>query len=188
MKYLSIIIIFVLTSSNFNESDRFKISNNNNSFKLISPSGDPFFSLGVTHTQALSYPYPMDIFIEEYENDWSKASKDVYKNLVSWEFNTAGYGAPKELRKLIPFMMPSQPLIENSSWLEKKKFSFSDIFDNEVKTEILAKIKNMTSEKDNPNLIGYFWTDMPMWNLKKSKEKFGFYVENIILRKLLRWA
>ena len=174
MKYLSIIIIFVLTSSNFNESDRFKISNNNNSFKLISPSGDPFFSLGVTHTQALSYPYPMDIFIEEYENDWSKASKDVYKNLVSWEFNTAGYGAPKELRKLIPFMMPSQPLIENSSWLEKKKFSFSDIFDNEVKTEILAKIKNMTSEKDNPNLIGYFWTDMPMWNLKKSKEKFGF--------------
>ena len=32
----------------------------------------------------------------------------------------------------------------------------------------------MTSEKDNPNLIGYFWTDMPMWNLKKSKEKFGF--------------
>ena len=32
----------------------------------------------------------------------------------------------------------------------------------------------MTSEKDNPNLIGYFWTDMPMWNLKKSKDKYGF--------------
>ena len=79
--------------------------------------------------------------------------------------------------------MPSQPLIENSSWLEKTKFSFSDIFDNEVQTEILTKIKNMTSEKDNPNLIGYFWTDMPMWNLKKSKEKFGFnwvdYIESL---------
>ena len=41
----------------------------------------------------------------------------------------------------------------------------------------------MTSEKDNPNLIGYFWTDMPMWNLKKSKEKFGFnwvdYIKNL---------
>ena len=101
MKYLLIIIIFILTSSNFNENDRFKISNNNNSFKLISPSGDPFFSLGVTHTQALSYPDPMDIFIHKYENDWSKASKDVYRNLNSWEFNTAGYGAPKELRKLV---------------------------------------------------------------------------------------
>ena len=129
MKYLSVIIIFILTSSNFNETDRFKILKNSNSFKLISNSGDPFFSLGVTHTQALSYPDPMDIFIDKYENDWSKASKDVYRNLTSWEFNTAGYGAPKELRKLIPFMMPSQPLVENSSWLEKRKFSFSDIFD-----------------------------------------------------------
>ena len=116
----------------------------------------------------------MDIFIDKYENDWSKASKDVYRNLNSWEFNTAGYGAPKELRKYIPFMMPAQPLVENSSWLEKEKFFFSDIFDKKVRKEILTKIKNMTSEKDNPNLIGYFWTDMPMWNLKKSKEKFGF--------------
>ena len=125
----------------------------------------------------------MKIFVNKYKNDWSSASAEIYRNLISWEFNTAGYGAPKELRKLIPFMMPSQPLVKNSSWLEKEKFFFSDIFDFEVKKEILNKIQNMTSEKDNPNLIGYFWTDMPMWNLKKSKEKFGFnwvdYIKNL---------
>ena len=58
--------------------------------------------------------------------------------------------------------------------IEKEKFFFSDIFDFEVKKEILNKIQNMTSEKDNPNLIGYFWTDMPMWNLKKIKRKVWF--------------
>ena len=85
-------------------------------------------------------------------------------------------------------MMPSQPLVENSSWLEKRKFSFSDIFDNEVQKEILIKIKNMTSEKDNPNLIGYFWTDMPMWNLKKSKENLIDRDGKGYLNAGLRWS
>ena len=182
-KYLTIIFFIIFSCFCNAQIDRFKIQKTNNSYKLISPTGSSFFSLGITHTQALNYPNSMKIFVNKYKNDWSSASAEIYRNLISWEFNTAGYGAPKELRKLIPFMMPSQPLVRNSSWLEKEKFFFSDIFDFEVKKEILNKIKNMTSEKDNPNLIGYFWTDMPMWNLKKSKEKFGFnwvdYIKNL---------
>ena len=173
-KYLTIIFFIVFSCFCNAQINRFKIQKTNNSYKLISPTGNSFFSLGITHTQALNYPNSMKIFVNKYKNDWSSASAEIYRNLISWEFNTAGYGAPKELRKLIPFMMPSQPLVENSSWLEKEKFFFSDIFDTTIRKEILDKIKNMTSEKDNPNLIGYFWTDMPMWNLKKSKEKFGF--------------
>ena len=182
-KYLTIIFFIIFSCFCNAQIDRFKIQKTNNSYKLISPTGSSFFSLGITHTQALNYPNSMKIFVNKYKNDWSLASAEIYRNLISWEFNTAGYGAPKELRKLIPFMMPSQPLVKNSSWLEKEKFFFSDIFDFEVKKEILNKIQNMTSEKDNPNLIGYFWTDMPMWNLKKSKEKFGFnwvdYIKNL---------
>ena len=182
-KYLTIIFFIIFSCFCNAQIDRFKIQKTNNSYKLISPTGNSFFSLGITHTQALNYPNSMKIFVNKYKNDWSSASAEIYRNLISWEFNTAGYGAPKELRKLIPFMMPSQPLVKNSSWLEKEKFFFSDIFDFEVKKEILNKIQNMTSEKDNPNLIGYFWTDMPMWNLKKSKEKFGFnwvdYIKNL---------
>ena len=182
-KYLTIIFFIIFSCFCNAQIDRFKIQKTNNSYKLISPTGNSFFSLGITHTQALNYPNSMKIFVNKYKNDWSSASAEIYRNLISWEFNTAGYGAPKELRKLIPFMMPSQPLVGNSSWLEKEKFFFSDIFDFEVKKEILNKIQNMTSEKDNPNLIGYFRTDMPMWNLKKSKEKFGFnwvdYIKNL---------
>ena len=182
-KYLTIIFFIIFSCFCNAQIDRFKIQKTNNSYKLISPTGSSFFSLGITHTQALNYPNSMKIFVNKYKNDWSLASAEIYRNLISWEFNTAGYGAPKELRKLIPFMMPSQPLVGNSSWLEKEKFFFSDIFDFEVKKEILNKIQNMTSEKDNPNLIVYFWTDMPMWNLKKSKEKFGFnwvdYIKNL---------
>ena len=66
----------------------------------------------------------MKIFVNKYKNDWS-SSAEIYRNLNSWEFNTA-YGAPKELRKLIHYDA-SQPLVKNSSWLEKKN-SFSLIF------------------------------------------------------------
>ena len=126
--YLVLTFLIIFNSLCHAQIERFKILKSNNNYKLISPNSNPFFSIGITHTQVLNYPDPMDIFIKKYNNNWSTASKDVYNNLISWEFNTAGYGAPKELRKLIPFMMPSQPLVQNSSWLEKKKFSFSDIF------------------------------------------------------------
>ena len=132
-KYLTIIFFIVFSCFCNAQIDRFKIQKTNNSYKLISPTGNSFFSLGITHTQALNYPNSMKIFVNKYKNDWSLASAEIYRNLISWEFNTAGYGAPKELRKLIPFMMPSQPLVENSSWLEKEKFSLSDIFDTTIR-------------------------------------------------------
>ena len=88
----------------------------------------PFFSLGVTHIGALTYPNSMPLFKNKYENRWDLAAKEIHKNLMGWEFNTAGYGAPKALRQLIPFMMPCQPLVENSSWLDKKKIFPIPIF------------------------------------------------------------
>jgi len=173
MKFFPLIFLLILFSSQSQDYNRFKIFKNNNSFKLISPDGTPFFSLGITHVQALTYPDTMEIFKKNYKNNWDVASKDVAKNFFSWGFNTAGYGAPKQMRKLIPFLMPSQPLVNNSSWLENDKFSYCDIFDLSVQQEILKKIYKMTYEKNNSNLIGYYWTDMPMWNLEKSIEKFG---------------
>jgi hypothetical protein len=173
LKYTATIIV-ILFSLYFNkDSDHFHIENNKGSYKLVSPQGKTFFSLGITHIGALTYPNSMPLFKNKYENRWDLAANEVYDNLMAWEFNTAGYGAPKAMRQLIPFMMPCQPLIENSSWLDKSEFSYADIFDATVKKRMLTKLKQMTSEKDNPNLIGYYWTDMPMWNLKKSKEKFG---------------
>ncbi len=170
----SVTIIIIFLSLFFSRcKGRFHIEKNNQSYKLVSPKGKPFFSLGVTHIGALSYPDSMVLFKNKYKSNWELAAEEIYNNLVSWGFNTAGYGAPKQVRKRMPFMMPCQPLVENSSWLGPSTFSYTDIFDVEVKRKMLLKIKQMTSEKDNPNLIGYYWTDMPMWNLIKTEEKFG---------------
>tara|TARA_B100001173_G_C15976679_1_gene542521 strand:+ start:217 stop:1395 length:1179 start_codon:yes stop_codon:yes gene_type:complete len=183
LKYAAAIIVILVFLFFNRDKNHFHIENNKGAYKLVSPQGKAFFSLGVTHIGALTYPNSMPLFKNKYENRWDLAAKEIHKNLMGWEFNTAGYGAPKALRQLIPFMMPCQPLLKNSSWLDKRGFSYADVFDAAVQKTILDKLEQMTSVKDNPNLIGYYWTDMPMWNLKTSKEKFGTnwveYIKNL---------
>ena len=146
---------------------------NNNAYGLMKEGGKPFFSLGINHIQAITYPTPLEIFYKKYDGKWTDAALDIKKNLLKWDFNTAGYGTPNELRKIMPFMMPCQPLVQNSAYLWKDQFSYADIFDPKIKKEIVKKIENMTREKDNPNLLGYYWTDTPMWDLEKSRKRFG---------------
>ena len=146
---------------------------NNNAYGLMKEGGKPFFSLGINHIQAITYPTPLEIFYKKYDGKWTDAALDIKKNLLKWDFNTAGYGTPNELRKIMPFMMPCQPLVQNSAYLGKDQFSYADIFDPKIKKEIVKKIENMTREKDNPNLVGYYWTDTPMWDLEKSRKRFG---------------
>ena len=145
----------------------------NNAYGLMKEGGKPFFSLGINHIQAITYPTPLEIFYKKYDGKWTDAALDIKKNLLKWDFNTAGYGTPNELRKIMPFMMPCQPLVQNSAYLGEDQFSYADIFDPKIKKEIVKKIENMTREKDNPNLVGYYWTDTPMWDLEKSRKRFG---------------
>lgn len=179
---LAIMLIALLLTSScaFQEKDRLSehkksyiLYSENNSFGLMKKNNDPFFSLGINHIQAITYPTPLEIFDKKYNSNWSLAASDIKKNLLKWGFNTAGYGTPNDLRKIMPYMMPCQPLVQNSAYLGQNQFSYSDIFDPDIKEEIVKKIENMTREKDNPNLVGYYWTDTPMWDLEKARKRFG---------------
>ena len=101
----------------------------NNAYGLMKEGDKPFFSLGINHIQAITYPTPLEIFYKKYDGKWTDAALDIKKNLLKWDFNTAGYGTPNELRKIMPFMMPCQPLVQNSAYLGKDQFSYADIFD-----------------------------------------------------------
>ena len=61
--------------------------------------GKPFFSLGINHIQAITYPTPLEIFYKKYDGKWTDAALDIKKNLLKWDFNTAGYGTPKGVEK-----------------------------------------------------------------------------------------
>lgn len=140
---------------------------------LVTPDGHGFLSLGVNHISAIAHKSDVDLFTEKYNRDWTRISDAARDNLRRWEYNTAGYGSPQPLRRTMPCMADSF-LEKNSNYLPDSKFFYPDVFDPQVQQEAKNKLRYMCGqEKGNPNLIGYYWTDTPQWNLKRSRKKRG---------------
>ncbi len=139
---------------------------------LIDPQGQPFFSLGINHINAVQEAAEPDIFVEKYGGDWSRYSEAAAIDLKSWHYNTAGYGSPEKIYPLMPYMKDSF-LERNSNFLPDDEFFYPDVFDPEVQAAKLKKLRWMCRNTNNPNLIGYYWTDTPQWDLERSLRTRG---------------
>jgi hypothetical protein len=139
---------------------------------LLDPEGLPFFTLGINHINAVQEAAEPDIFAEAYEGDWSRYSEAAAKDLKGWHYNTAGYGSPQEIYPHLPYMEDSF-LERNSNFLPDAEFFYPDVFDSKVQAEKLKKLRWMCRNTDNPNLIGYYWTDTPQWDLERSLKTRG---------------
>ncbi len=124
---------------------------------LITPEGQPFFAHGITHTtnRSLSHQY-----------------KAVAKACRSLGFNAYGYGCPSELKKDMPYV-EGRNYVPISTYRGKGgSFRFIDIFDPREQQKLAAQVKQCcVQNRDNPNLIGYYWTDLGAWPLKNSVGK-----------------
>ena len=61
---------------------------------LITPDGEPFFTIGLNHIDPASLRYPENIHIwrDKYQGSTMKWLRDsVAKNLKEWGFNTVGW-------------------------------------------------------------------------------------------------
>ncbi|MFC1735164.1 hypothetical protein ACFL1X_03540 [Candidatus Hydrogenedentota bacterium] len=140
---------------------------------LITPAGERFLSLGVVHISAVAQQGKVDLFGKRFGCDWRKVSEEAFDNLRNWGFNTAGYGAPRPLREMLPFMADVF-LAKNCHFLTNDRFSYPDVFDPQYQREIEEKIKKMClANRNNDNLIGYYWTDTPHWDLDIARRKRG---------------
>lgn len=121
---------------------------------LITPDGKPFFAHGITHVtnRSLSKDY----------GAVSKACKDL-------GFNAYGYGCPPELKKDMPYV-EGRNYVPISMYRSKGgSFRFIVIFDPQVQQRLATQVKQTCLQnRDNPNLIGYYWTDLGAWPLKNS--------------------
>jgi hypothetical protein len=103
---------------------------------------------------------------------WEAADATLAKRLThqfqSWHFNTAGYGASVPFREHLPFVS-SLNLVPTSRFLGDKA-TFPDVFDSEFQRELKKKIERQCRDaRDNPRLLGYMWTDTPLWNLTDAR-------------------
>ena len=82
---------------------RFRLGTVAGRHMLIDPQGQPFFTLGINHINAVQEAANPDIFAEKYQSDWHRYSQAAARDLKSWHYNTAGRLTGGDLL-LMPYM------------------------------------------------------------------------------------
>lgn len=152
----------------------FHLENFDGRHLLVTPDGHGFISLGVTHTIGLEHKEQSryDYLEESLDGDWEKASAEIKNYFSQWGYNTLGYGSHASTRKYLPYFAGCQPT-KVSAWLGKN-VAYPDVFGDEWKKEARETLEETIQEYGiTSNLIGIYWTDIPLWNLNQAKRKIG---------------
>jgi hypothetical protein len=89
------------------------------------------------------------------------------KNIKSWGFNAGCYQGPKWMWERYPYTKGIN-LVPVCQWKPDSQFSFKDVFDPAVLSEMEEMVRDIVQpQRENKKLIGYFLTDIPMWQRKR---------------------
>lgn len=137
----------------------FRLQQNGGRFWLVTPEGHPFFNLGINHlASGMDNAQRADVAL----------ATELTRKFKSWHFNTAGYNASPLFAKDTPFVSFLN-LVPTSRFL-RDKASFPDVFDAAFQRDLQTRIEHQCRDvRDNPRLLGYVWTDTPLWNLKDAR-------------------
>ena len=154
---------------------------------LISPDGKPFFTIGLNHIDPASLRYPENIHIwrDKYQGSTTKWLRDsVAKNLKEWGFNTVGWEQEvtvrnwrhsrsftlEEYRALNMPYCHMLPFTESHQWEQHTRHFDFNSREWEDWCEYVAR-SHCAEMSEDPNLIGYFYSDCPTWihNLEINK-------------------
>jgi hypothetical protein len=135
---------------------------------LIAPDGEPFVSHGAAH---LANTLKTEAFHSRYAADPRAACAMVAANLRAAGFNTVGYRHPVEMRGLMPFMAEVY-LAQFAYWMPRVRYV--DVFSPGYPKAVNNLVSKMVSAvKANPNLIGYYWTGTPRWDLELARRQIN---------------
>ena len=146
---------------------------------LITPDGKPFFTMGINHIDPASLRYPENLHI--WKNKYGSSSinwieESVAPNLKDWGFNTVGWVqevtvaqwqhsrpfTADEYRALDMPYCHLLPFIESHQW-EKHTVHY-DFRSEDWKEWVDYVVRSHCGElSEDPNLIGYFYSDCPSW-------------------------
>lgn len=145
---------------------------------LVDPAGQPFFSIGMNHIDSAPLR-STEVWHREFGDDQRRWLRSVRSDLQAWGFNTVGWVqeyvvindqhhrhsrtfTPEEYRWLEMPYCHLLPFIESHQWEIETRLpkidspGFADWCDY-VARDQCARLR------DDSRLIGYFYTDCPVW-------------------------
>ena len=157
----------------------FTLGHRKNHWWLITPDGKPFFSIGLNHIDPASLRYPENIHIwrDKYQGSTTRWLKEsVAINLKEWGFNTVGWEQEvtvRQWRHSRSFTLEEYqaldmpychmlPFTESHQWEQHTRHF--DFYSTEWEEwcDYVARA-HCAEMSDEPNLIGYFYSDCPTW-------------------------
>ena len=171
----------------------FQLQQRNGRWWFRDPQGDPFWSIGLNHLDpaTLRYVENGDLWHEKYGNDMARWLGSVHDDLQAWGFNTLGWNQELVVHNdynnhhsrsftleeyqwlglpychLLPFIESHQ--WENATRLPDVRSSGFAEWCDYVARDHCARMR------DDPNLIGYWFTDCPMWVHERSDWKGSLF-------------
>ena len=157
----------------------FRLGQRKDHWWLITPAENPFFTLGLNHIDPASMRYPenIDIWREKYDGSTTKWLREsVAKNLKKWGFNSVGWEQEvtvrqwrhsrsfthEEYRALNMPYCHLLPFTESHQWEQHTRhFDFYSA-EWEEWCDYVARA-HCAEMSEDPNLIGYFYSDCPTW-------------------------
>lgn len=157
----------------------FKLDFQKDHWWLITPDGEPFFTIGMNHIDPASLRYQENIHIwrDKYQGSITKWLKEsVAKNLEEWGFNTVGWEqevtvrnwrhsrsfTSEEYRALNMPYCHMLPFTESHQWEQHTRHFDFNSHEWEEWCEYVAR-SHCAEMSEDPNLIGYFYSDCPAW-------------------------
>ena len=160
----------------------FTLGERNGRSWLLTPKGDPFFSLGLNHIDAapLRYPENGDLWQRQFGNSMERWLKEAVRpDLLRWGFNSVGWVQEVVTRFDTNHRHSPTFTFEEYQWLDLPychQLPFADFHQWEVETrnpdffsrgfegwcDYVARTYCARMAGD-PKLIGYFYIDCPTW-------------------------
>lgn len=170
----------VETSKN-NASDFFRVAQKNGRWWVITPEGEYTFSIGLNHLDpaAIKHIESNGIWHEKYGNSMKEWLPKVKADLTNWGFNCVGWD--QEVVIIQPEMHRHSRsfTFEEYQWLDMPYFHLLPFIEShqwewetrlpDIKSKAFAEWcdyvarDRCTRFKDDPKLVGYFFTDCPSW-------------------------
>lgn len=140
---------------------------------LITPDGKPFLILGLSHASGA--------WQGKVGPAKQQALEHLRADLREMKFNAVGY---------VPEVIGEFHYIHNADRLpgspgtvtgQRRRHLYEDVFDPAFHTRLRKHIQGIASKTaKDARCIGYWWTDIPVWNPGQQRQKFGLsYVEFI---------
>ena len=161
---------------------RWTLAERNGRQCLLTPAGEPFMILGLSHASGAWQAEGGALTPEEK----AKRLATLKQDLRDLHFNAVGY--VPELVSEFAYIhnadrLPGSPgtVTGKGQVLQQGKHLYQDVFDPAFKARLRKQIQGICEKTaGTANCIGYWWTDIPVWSLGQQKQKFGKnYVEFI---------